>query len=221
MNDKSPQYSQDDISNAITILKKVKLYEQSNEYSRFLFIMAIIGIIAIFEGFVAYLIERYVGVSVTKVIVGYGFAGDPVLIIGIWIVQIAIFSSLILYTSIGKGLLDTWTPYLKKMGLVWAIAYLSSFVINVILIQAGKNYEVFGPSIWSIGLGLAFLFSERILKPLGIPKSLSRGFLILTFVMIVNAFIIYFIEKIFAMFIIGMVLGVSLLILAGLLYIKS
>jgi hypothetical protein len=152
---------------------------------------------------------------------GQGIANDPVLIIGLWTIQIAIFSSLFIYSSTSKGLLDTWTPYLKKLAIVWAFLYLGAFLVNVALIQLGPDQELFGPSIWAICIGLAIFSSGIILKPKIESSSLSKGFYLLTLILFTTSLGILLLDKIYAMFTIGMVIGISLLLLAGYLYYKS
>ena len=208
----------EDIQSAISILKKVEKYEKSNEYTRLLFIVAIVGIIAIFEGFLAYIIEKYVGTNLTLIFLGDNFK-DPILFIGLWITQIAIFSSIIVYSRTNKGLMDIWTPYLEKLAVLWAIAYIGSFLTNVLLLLL--HLEQYGPSIWAIFIGFAFLLSAMIIYPLEETQNVRMGLYFLTIINWLLSLILPFINEIYRMLILGMILGSLLLLLAGILHWKA
>ncbi|MFW9930589.1 MAG: hypothetical protein ACFFD1_14465 [Candidatus Thorarchaeota archaeon] len=204
--------NQKDIEAAVDILKKVEKFETNHDYQRFLFIVAIVGIIAIFEGFLAYIIERYLDTNITKVYIGYNLKDDPILFIGAWIIQIAIFSSLIIYGRSSKGLLDTWSKQLEKLGLLWGFLYISSFLLNVFAIQFG--FSDFGPSIWSIMFSLAFFGSSIIIKKIPNTKKIQFGLIAIGIILFFVAFLLPVIGSYYDMFLLGLTIGISLIILA-------
>ncbi|MHA1983310.1 MAG: hypothetical protein ACW967_03070, partial [Candidatus Hodarchaeales archaeon] len=164
--------SEKELKETIAILKKVEKWEKSNEYTKFLFIVAIVGLIAIFEGLLSYLIGKYVETDITSVYIG-AKSDDPILLLGVWIIQISLISCLLIYSQIGKGILDTWTPFVRKLAVLWGFIYGLSFIINVglIFIDAG-NY---GPFFWAINVAIAFFISIIILKPLENMKNIRNG----------------------------------------------
>ncbi|MHA2366322.1 MAG: hypothetical protein ACXAC7_20365 [Candidatus Hodarchaeales archaeon] len=206
----------DDVQSAINILKKVEQFEFGHEYRRFLFIMAIVGLVAMIEGYLSYLIHRYVETDYTLVLTGEVIIDDPILTISSWLIQFAIISALLIYTRSSKGLLDTWTPLLRRLGFLWGLVYISSFLINVIMIYF--DFEKLGPSIWSFLLGTAFLVSTMIIHPLPKKSTLRFGFYFLTVILWVLSLLLPFVDEQYAMFLVGMVIGLGLLSLSGILY---
>jgi len=184
-----------DFLDTISILKKVEEYEFGHEYRRFLFIMAIIGLIALFGGYMSYFLNKFVQTDITLILIGAGGNSDPVLFLSSWLIQIAILTSLIIYTKTSKGLLDTWTPFFKSLGIVWGIIYISTFLVNVSMYlisnELGDNW---GASLWSFSLGLAFLLSVRVLKPLPHLKLVRQGFIVLTIFLWILSPVLSFIE---------------------------
>ncbi|MHA2105424.1 MAG: hypothetical protein ACW981_18505 [Candidatus Hodarchaeales archaeon] len=209
--------SEEELKQTIAILKKVENWEKSNEYTKFLFIIAIIGLIAIFEGLLSYLIGKYVETDITSVYIG-AKSDDPILLVGVWIIQISLIGSLLIYSQTGKGILDTWTPYIRKLAVVWGIMYVLSFIINVGLIFT--NEDNFGPFFWAIDIAIAFFISIIILKPLENTKNIRTGLGIIGLVTLLIGIIILFLPPELTMLTLGMTVGILLLLLAGLNYWK-
>lgn len=203
--------NEEELKQAISILKKVEKWEKSNEYTRFLFIISIIGIISIFEGFLAYITVNYVNEDITSIYIGKKL-DDPILTFGFWLIQISLISSLIIYSQTGKGILDTWTPYIRKLAVLWGLIYGFSFLINVVLIFL--NFDSLGPTSWSINIGIALFISVIILKPLRETKNLQLGLIILGFISWFLSIALVFIPSEYAMFCLGMTIGFLLLFLA-------
>ncbi|OLS18461.1 MAG: hypothetical protein HeimC3_49310 [Candidatus Heimdallarchaeota archaeon LC_3] len=209
--------TEEELKQTISILKKVEKWEKSNEYTRFLFIISIIGIIAIFEGFLAYITVNYVNVDITSIYIGAKL-DDPILTFGFWLIQLSLISSLVIYSQTGKGILDTWTPYIRKLGLLWGLMYIISFAINVGLIFV--NLNSLGPTNWSINIGIAIFISVIILKPLEDTKNLRTGLMIIGIITWLLGIVLIYIPSEYAMFTLGMTIGFLLLLLATVNYWK-